>query len=144
MERERPASTDRSLLLSRECRVLSRYLIGREPTRDVLERYERAVGTLFHSGEDDAHLVQAAVDRPWLLPYLDAACGIVRREDLLRRKLLLLTAILEATTEYTRHFLPRRVSRPGFAFRLAFHGTRAALQAAVGLALLPLMGRPDR
>ncbi len=124
----------------REFRILSRYLIGARPSRQLAERYERACSSLFRDGTRSRAL-NAALRWPVLAGPLDAACGLLAPDDALRQRLLVAAAILETTTEHAERFLPRHRSRAAIAVLVAWHGTRAAANVAVGIAcfgLLPL------
>jgi hypothetical protein len=124
-----------------EARRFARYLVRAEPGAAELERYARACDRLFpppQSPADEA-LVAFARRHPRALPWLDAACALRRPEALLRRRLLLLAAILETTPRFAPRFLPRHASAAGLLQRLAGHGVRAAAAAALGLLLLPLV-----
>ena len=52
--------------------------------------------------------------RSWSLPFLEAAAGFLAPRSILRRKTLLMTAILEATPDFVQDFLPRTSSGPAF------------------------------
>lgn len=127
----------------RECRLFSRHLIGAEPSREIVDRYGRACARLL--GDDSRQGPTSALDfaraHPWSIGLLDAGCGLIDKDNLLRRRLLILTAILEATPDHVEAFLapPRPV--PMVAARLALTGIRAALRAMVGVPLLLMVGR---
>lgn len=122
--------------------MLSRYILGRDASPELLERYVGAHAHLDVGATDAEHAVlEFAVIHPWSLPCLDAAVALVRPQALLHRKALLMTAILETTPEHADAFLPRAASLP----RLAWLGVRVAVSTAaqllVGLPLLALVGR---
>ena len=121
--------------LAAECVVFARYLIGYDCPAVIIRRYVVA-NALLLDGADDG-VVAFALRHPWALPYLDAACGLRLRDGVLRRKLVLLTAILEATTEFADVFLPEPVGRVGFLFWAFRHGVTAFLKGVLGLLLLP-------
>jgi hypothetical protein len=61
-----------------EARVLARYLVGRTPPQELIDRYERANRTLFTEPVEqrDAALVGFVGRHPWSVPFLDAASGV--------------------------------------------------------------------
>ncbi len=118
-----------------EAKVFGRYLIGREVAPHLVERYVQAhgaLGALLGAGEE-SRAVAFARRRPRLLPFLDAAAALLDPRGLLRRKLLLMLAVLEASPEYAAEFLPRPQSRTLLVARLAGRGIAAAFKAAAGI-----------
>lgn len=85
-------------VLARECQVFTRYLVGREPTPYVIGKYRAAhhAHSAFVPGSRfDARLVAVARLHPagaWLV---DAAARFLAPRGLLRKKLVLLLAVLE-------------------------------------------------
>lgn len=85
-----------------ECEVFCRYLIGEAPTAYVVEKYEAGVKSeVFRQAKPttfDLKLLQFAAKRPLLTGLADAYSRFFRPNSILRRKLVLLLAILESTT----------------------------------------------
>jgi hypothetical protein len=120
----------------REARIFTRYILAREASPRTIELYTTASAQI--AGDFDAvddRIVRFALARPWSLAALDGALALTRPAALLRRKLLLAAAILEARPEYSDAFLPRRRSRSD-AVVIACATLRAAAAAAVGFVLL--------
>ena len=129
--------------LLEEGRRIGRYLAGRTPDEDLIRRYEQAAGLLL-AGEvppTDRAAAAYALRHPRSLPFLDAACAILRPHSLLRSKVLLMTALLEASPKHVDLFVPNAVSVVRFLFELAFYGTRAFLTLFIGLLIYPLAVR---
>ena len=91
---------------NRECDALSRYLVGRPCPADVAARYMRAV--------DDLHLRLTSTERViWnmscgfrpLLACLDAGVALWNRNGMIRRRLLVMFALLEASPANADRFL---------------------------------------
>lgn len=132
--------------LRAEARAFGRYLLGVEPADGPVERYAAACGALF-AGEPeprDASLVAFARAHPWSLGPLDAALSLARRDALLRRKLVVLLACLEASPDHVAQLDDRTPGPLGAALGLAGLGARAAAKLAVGLVLVALVGRRGR
>ena len=127
--------------LAREARLLGRYLLLEEPADSVVDAYVDGCALLFDEGEDPRRdpLVSLAMRRPALLPLLDGAVAWRGADEPLRRKLLLMLAVAEASPEHTGAFLsePSETTVREVAVELA----AAALKGALGLALLRAMGR---
>lgn len=126
-----------------EARVLGRYLVGQVPPPELVARYVDAGRTLFAAPATpaDEAMVAFAVRHPWSLPFLDAAAGLRHPSGLLRGKLLVMSAVLEASPTYADAFLPRTPGRLALLTQLALHGAAAVGQAVIGLLLLPIASR---
>ena len=95
------SGTDREL--ERECRVFTRYLAGREPTPYVIAKYRaaHAAGPAYRAQSAfDARLVAGARLHPVLAWLVDAAARFTAPRGLLRKKLVLLLAILETAPPF--------------------------------------------
>ena len=119
--------------LAVEARVFARYLVRAEPAPELVARYADAMAALFPEPPPpaDAALVRFASERPWSVPFLDAAAGLIAPSSRLRAKILVMAAILETTPALADEFLPRNdVPLGTLVIRLAGAGL-----AAVGYAL---------
>jgi hypothetical protein len=90
-----------------ECSLISRYLIGVDPPQEFKVRYREGQQALFgeeslESAEPEVKFLRA---HPWALPYLDAGAVLLNRDSILRKKIILMTAILEASPAYVEFFL---------------------------------------
>lgn len=126
-----------------EGRRFSRYLVGSEAAPEVLERYVDGVARLGLAARPgpDAALLEFLRRHPWSLPLLEAAVAAVRRESVLRGRLLLMLALCETTPELADAFLPRPRGRITSLGRVARLGAAGACKAACGLLLLPFAAR---
>lgn len=81
---------------------------------------------------------------PWALPFLDAVTAMLAPRCLLRGKVLLMLAVLEATPDHVRTFSPATGSRLRSLARLAGWAAAGLSKFLVGLALYPVAtsGRP--
>ncbi|HEV1995132.1 MAG TPA: hypothetical protein VGR03_12455 [Candidatus Acidoferrum sp.] len=122
----------------KEFNLFARYLIGQEAPDELLPRYVRANSILFREGCDPKETAAVAFvcRHPRTLPYMDAACGLLRPDHLLRKKLLVIMAILETTPALADHFLSRatRGIWPLLA-EVAWTGLVASVKGIVGLVL---------
>ncbi len=126
-----------------EARILGRHLVGRRPPESAIERYGKAHRLLLErSGDErDGAVAAFALRHPWSLPLLDAACGVVRPQGILRSKLLIMAAVLEASPELAAEFLPRDTPRAALVVKLGCFGLAAVLRTALGLLLYPVASR---
>ena len=132
-------SEDGDDLLHREAALFGRHLVGRAPGEELCARYVAAHRALLGEpvGARDRAILEFLHGHPGTLPFLDAAAGVLAPRSLLRRKVLLMTAVLEATPDFVDDFLPRTVSAPAFFVRCAWLGALALGKAAVGALLWP-------
>jgi hypothetical protein len=96
-------SDQRPDILARECAVFSRYLIGQDPGEPVAHAYDRAHesgsvtgGGNTGSGPLDRALLRLARHGTTMARVADAYAAVFARSSLLRRKIVLLVAILES------------------------------------------------
>lgn len=131
--------------IRREFRVFGRYLVGRDPGASALAHYER-----WHAARGNAEQASApAIDRvlvavarvhPVATRIADAYCARLRRASLLRRKLVLVLALVECSPEtYALVEEPRSAGRAGAWTRLVVSGGVEGLAFVAGaLFLLPI------
>jgi hypothetical protein len=89
-----------SSALDRECAVFCRYLIGQEPNEYVKKKYRAAHQARSLRGDPahpaDGFLVKVASIGPWSTKLVDAYTRVFRPFSMVRKKLVLLLAILES------------------------------------------------
>jgi hypothetical protein len=138
------AAAARFEALELEARVFSRYLVGRVAPDGLLARYADAVRTLLAvpGGTADEAILDFVRRHPWSVSLLDAACALVRPRARLREKLLVMAAVLEASTDFAEEFLPRTEPPLLLLAHLAGLGCLAAGRTVAGLLLLPIAARP--
>ena len=119
-----------------EAAIFGRYLLSHEVDTESCETYARAARELSYDAADAATCF--ALRRPWSIGALDAALALTHPGAPLRRKLLLMAAVLETRPEYCDAFLPRE--RPARdALPVAAAVVRAVLLASLGFILLPFV-----
>jgi len=91
---------------NRECDALARHLVGRPCPADVADRYTRAVDELDLrlAPVEDALWRASCAFRP-LLACLDAGVALWHRDGAIRRRLLVMFALLEASPANADRFL---------------------------------------
>jgi len=131
--------------LEREAETLGRYLLGSVPSPEEIERYVRGSRVLFSGSPDatsrEAAVVEFALRRRWALPLLDGACGLVEPDSLLRRKLILMLAVLETSPGRAEAFEPITGSLAAVLARLFLRAAKGGIRCIAGLAVLPLARR---
>lgn len=129
--------------LENECQLFTRYLVDEAPSQEIINMYIMGNSSLLSDSQLDTDLSLVAFIRQydWALPFLDAACAILQPHSLLRKKILLMVAILEASPHYTKHFLPERVSMVRFFFTMVRYGFQTGLKIVFGFCIYPLATR---
>jgi len=129
-----PDDADEAPALEAEARLFTRYLVGRPPPAELVDRYRAANAAIFTEpvAREDAALVAFAHRHPWSVSLLDAASGLLRPGSLLRNKILLMAAILETSPAFADEFLPRDARPLRLLLTLLAHGTVAVARAALG------------
>jgi hypothetical protein len=138
----RPMTDDAERVLKAECRSLCAYLTGTQPSRYIEEQYTRAadVHGIAFDGEftcfDRATLKLARSGRMFAR-WADAYCALFHRAGALRRKVVVLAAILEhvaPTSEVFDRVQPRSVA--GTVLSLAAYGLMSAVSLLLGAVVL--------
>ena len=130
--------------LERECRIFCRLLAGREPTDYVRTKYRaaHAAGVVEPTGGASSFergVVALARRSTLLARALDARARILAPASLLRRKLVLLLAILECAPETEADVdSVTHASRAGLFLHLVALGLGFALLFAAGFVVAPL------
>lgn len=93
---------------TREINVFYRYITGKNPSPALAGRYLRAVAAF--PGNDsprEKKILAFVIRNAWALGMIDGAVAFSAPRSLLRRRLLLMTALAETEPENASLFLPR-------------------------------------
>jgi hypothetical protein len=133
-------SQESEALLLRECSVFCRYYIGRAATDFVAQKYVQAHGCDAryqpHSAFDSA-LVGLARRGPQVAQLCDSYACLLARATLLRKKLVLLAALLESSAP--EHGFDEQIPETPAAavlVRMAWRGLLFVLRAVLALAVI--------
>lgn len=125
--------------MSDEAAVLARYILGTRAEEADLALYARAMNTQHSmSTKRDARRTAFAIAHPWSIGPLDAAMALLAPQAPLRRKLIVMAAILEARPQHADRFLARRDKREA-AWPAAAAAARAALSVIAGMVLFAVV-----
>jgi hypothetical protein len=122
----------------RECRSFTRFLLRTDPSDYVIGKYLEAhrVCPDYAGGDEFGRwLVRTASRGPRMAALADGFAALCDRRGLLRKKLVLLLAILETSTPAYRMLEP--VDRAAFAtvLALAWRGLGSVIVTALGIAV---------
>jgi hypothetical protein len=120
----------------REAEVFGEYLLGEAPSAQAVTLYVQAMDKLniLVAGSDE-RLLRLVISNPWLLGLADSGLALVKPGSVIRRKLLVMLAILETMPAYTHLFFPSPVP----FINIFFAGCRAAIKAVFGAILVKLV-----
>ena len=95
--------------LKQECQLFTRYLIDESPHAYVQNKYHEAhrVSDMFHTFEAnsfDALLLKIAIIHPFTTKLVDTYASFFARQSVVRKKIILLLAILESCNPTYAHF----------------------------------------
>jgi hypothetical protein len=122
-----------------EAERFGRYLAGRPIEPHLADRYVAAIAQLRPViGARDRRRIGFALAHPRLIGFVDGGLALRDPQSMLRWKLVVMTAILEATPEYANAFLPRH-RWPWYAAYAGIVGLRAAVKGAVGAVLVTVL-----
>lgn len=127
-----------------EARAFAHYLIRGSFRPELAARYAAGIEALELTGTaGEQRALRFIARHPWALGPLDAACPWVAPRHVLRRRLLLMLALLETTPAQSEAFLPKseRWPAPAVAAFLLVAGVWAFWKGALGLPLWLLVGR---
>jgi hypothetical protein len=135
---------DERALLERECAVFCRYLSDAPPSAYIRAKYveAHAVGVLEweRASSFERAVVALARNSPWLTRAMDSHERVFANGSLLRRKLVLVLALLETRApEADELDAPTPGSRAGMLLRMAWLAAAFAARATVtAVVLLPV------
>ena len=142
------------VIIDRECEVFSRYLVDQPPTAYIHRQYEMAVLARDLANEAelapfDRRTLGLARRNVFFTRVADAYCAIFHPHGVLRRKLILLLAILEhAPPTATLFDRPKIRGTIGVATNLLLLGMKFRFAVAVGhfaaIALSSLLAKERR
>jgi hypothetical protein len=121
--------------VERECHVFTGYLLGSPPPPYVVRKYVEAhdLSPAFSRGSRfDIYILRIAATRPSLTRPADSYARIFAANGLLRRKLVLLLAILE-TAPSCSVVDAVEGSRPALLLRLVGAGLRSVFSVTAGI-----------
>jgi len=128
------ADMDEPQTIGFEGRLIGRYLTGADLPDELVARYVEASRTLFPDGPStaDATVLEFVRRHPWSLPPLESALGLLRPSALLRRKIVVMMAILETEPRFADRFDPVCPGPIGVLWRLCGLGLSSATKLGAG------------
>lgn len=105
-----PKSAESSELM--EAKVFAEHLLGKGFPSVILDRYIECIRAKQKDGlaHTPAPLTNAVLSNPQWIGSVDTFLGLFQRDHDLRQRLLILTALIETTPEYSSRFLSNQTS----------------------------------
>jgi nucleoside-diphosphate-sugar epimerase len=132
---------EENMRLDNECRILTKYLVGDSPTTYVMQKYKEAqqVTDAFKShssGPMDRRLMRYSIKNPFFTRVADAYSRFFAKDSLLRKKIILMMAILESSAPAYRYYdLPKDSKATRAIIRLFFAGLSFAMIFSLSILL---------
>jgi hypothetical protein len=122
----------------REARTFTAALVGQVPSTYVIAQYAKAHDhlPLAPGGAFDRRMMAFAALGPWAARAADAYARTFAKSAVLRRKLVVLTAILESSAPHDAAYAPVEASPAGIVARLALVGIAFLLALLAGILVL--------
>jgi len=134
LERVLGSVTDEERILAKESAAIARYLIGQVPSPELQRRYAAACRARLPAGADVE--LEFARRHPGSWPFLDAATGLFQPHSVVRQRVFIMAALLEASPEHAEFFLKPPARPVKLIACVAWQGIRSVVKAAVGVPLL--------
>lgn len=123
-----------------EASLLAKYLGASADDEILLKKYNDAIKKLSISlTEKEEKILVKIIKIPSILPFVDAGWAFLKPESNIRKRILVMSALIETESRYTQFFLVQKnISFP--IFRLIFRGTVAVLKGMIGAFLIFILG----
>jgi len=131
--------------LKNEATLISKYLICKKPTNDLVNRYVEANFMLF--GTEKLKYKNSELSfiyrHPMSLPYIDAAICLFAPKSILRKKIIVMAAILETTPSFANFFIKTPKSALISILSVGWQGACILFKILIGISffLFALMGQ---
>jgi hypothetical protein len=119
-----------------EARLFAAYLGAKHPTEELIDRYCKGVEMLAIRGSyKEMKVLNKLLTRSFLLPLMDAGFGLLKPQHVIRKRLLVMAALIETDKTYTHLFiLEQDISMP--IYRFIYRGSLAVAKACLGSILV--------
>ena len=123
-----------------EAQLFAHYLGAKVDDKVLLAKYTDAIEKLkFSLNEQEEHILRYLLKMPFLLPFLDGAWAFLKSENGIRKRILVMNALMETQPQYVQFFLNQN-DVPFPIIKLIFRGLMAVLRGIIGVLLILLFG----
>ena len=130
--------TDFDQRLKNESVLIAKYLIGSHLPKELSDRYVSANQELMKNfvPENTYAELDFILRHDWTLPFIDAAAGLLLPNSIVRKKVLLMAAILETSPFYASQFFQKPDSALKILIICAWNGFRSIFKLIIGIPIL--------
>lgn len=126
--------------MEKEAAAIFRYLFSKEVPNKVASEYVRALEIKkIPLDERDQKLWSKISERPLLISWIDSYYALAKPQSGIRKRVQLLSAIAEASTEFADQFLPIKRS-VFYLFKIGLVGMRAIVSFFLGFLYSKVLG----
>ncbi len=125
--------------LQTEASLFAQYLGAEKKDTQLQERYISGIELLnIKTSNKELAILNMLVKFPFLLPYIDGGFALLKVENSIRKKIGLMSALLETEPAFTALFLVEK-DLSFAAIRFLYRGSIALLKSIIGAALIYLL-----
>ena len=126
--------------MQHEAKLFAQYLGAKVDDKVLLTKYTDAIEKLkFRLNEKEENVMQYLHKMPFLLPFVDGAWAFLKPENGIRKRILIMNALIETQPQYVQFFLNQK-DVPFPIIKLIFRGLVAVLRGIIGVLLILLLG----
>ena len=126
--------------MQHEAKLFAQYLGVKVDDKVLLTKYSDAIEKLkFSLNEKEENILWYLLKMPFLLPFVDGAWAFLKPENGIRKRILIMNALIETQPQYVQFFLNQK-DVPFPIIKLIFRGLMAVLRGIIGVLLLLLFG----
>jgi len=126
--------------MQHEAKLFAQYLGVKVDDKVLLTKYSDAIEKLkFSLNEKEENILWYLLKMPFLLPFLDGAWAFLKPENGIRKRILVMNALIETQPQYVQFFLNQK-DVPFPIIKLIFRGLVAVLRGIIGVLLILLFG----
>jgi hypothetical protein len=123
-----------------EAKLFAQYLDAKVDDEALLIKYTNAIEKLKLSlSEKEASVLRYIIKMPFLLPFADGAWAFLNPKNGIRKRILVMSALIETEPQYLQFFLNEKdVSFS--VFNMLLRGSVAVLRGIIGVFLILVLG----
>lgn len=127
-------------MMQREAKLFAQYLGAKADDEALLKKYINAIEKLKLSlSEKEESVLRYLIKMPFLLPFADGAWAFLNPKNGIRKRILIMSALIETEPQYVQCFLNEKdVSFS--VFKLIIRGSVAVLRGIIGVFLILVLG----
>lgn len=126
--------------MKQEALLFGKYYLKVTPNDRVVSLYTKAIkGSIDYASSVSKDIIFVR-KYPWLLRIVDSGAAIVKPQSEIRKRLYMMFAILEASSEYHDLFLPKK-RNGAYVVVIGLTGFAAVIRALIGIFVVKVLIR---